>query len=234
MAEGEGEESRPSFLKRKRQPPELSDEVRMLAYVKRTNKPIYEMLEAEAQQLGMPKAKLLEEAISHYLIERKTIQKQMSVAELYEALQFLSEVQKLAISNIYELMRIYFSEENISFRELLKTMSPPTEVGIVEEKAVVMERKGLPPDEAAKLREKFYKMMEPFLDWSIELFQKSFIDALAKIMPGVKPPELAKATIPVTVTEVEPEPPKATEPTIIQIPKPKKRVQEEIKEETKD
>jgi hypothetical protein len=228
----ENEESQQPTPRKRRMPPELSDEVRMLAYVKRSNKPIFQLLEAEAEATGKPKSKLIEEALSHYLAERRAIQSQMTVAELYEALQFIAEIQKLAIDNLYAIMKLYFSEENITFRELIKTLYPPVETGTVEEKAIIMEKKtGLPPDEAAKLREKFFKMMEPFLDWSIELFQKSFIDVLAKFMPGVKPPEVAKTTIPVTVTEIEPEPPKTEDPALIKIPKPKKREKEETSEE---
>jgi len=227
MAEN-GENQQPTPRKR-RIPPELSDEVRMLAYVKRSNKPIFQLLEAEAEATGKPKSRLLEEAVSHYLAERKAIQSQMTVAELYEALQFIAEVQKLAIDNLYAMMKLYFSEENITFRELVKTLyPPPVETGTVEEKALIMEKKTrLPPEEADKLREKFFKMMEPFLDWSIELFQKSFIDVLTKLMPGVKPPEIAKAAIPVTVSEIEPEQPKEEEPALIKVPKPKKRENEE-------
>jgi len=228
----ESEENQQPTPRKRRMPPELSDEVRMLAYVKRSNKPIFQLLEAESEATGKPKARLLEEAISHYLAERKAIQSQMTVAELYEALQFISEVQKLAIENLYAMMKLYFSEENITFRELVKSLYPPVETGTVEEKALIMEKKTrLPPEEADKLREKFFKMMEPFLDWSIELFQKSFIDVLTKLMPGVKPPEIAKATIPVTVSEIEPEQPKEEEPALIKVPKPKKREKEEAKEE---
>jgi hypothetical protein len=227
----EGEEIQPTLpRKKRRQPPELTDEVRMLAYIKRANKPIFQMLEAEAQQLGVPKAKLLEEAISHYLVERKAIQKEMSVAELYEALQFLAEVQRLALTNLFEMMRMYFSEESLSFRELVKMMSPPTaETSFIEEKAILMEKKGLPPDEAQKLREKFFKMFEPFLDWSLELFQKSLTDVLAKYFPGLKPPEIAKASIPVTVTEVEPTA-ENPEPVVIKVPNKKSEAKKEEEE----
>jgi len=224
----ENEENQQPTPRKKRVPPELTDEVRMLAYVKRSNKPIFKLLEAEAEATGKPKTRLIEEAISHYLVERKAIQSQMTVAELYEALQFIAEVQEIAIKNLYALMQMYFSEENITFRELVKTLYPPVEAGAVEEKAIIMEqKKGLPPDEAAKLREKFFKMMEPFLDWSIELFQRSFVDVLAKLMPGVKLPEIAKAEIPVSVTEIEPKELESPEPTIIQIPKEKKKEKEE-------
>ncbi|MEM2281431.1 MAG: hypothetical protein QXZ68_05525 [Candidatus Bathyarchaeia archaeon] len=215
-----GEEPEAGFPPKKRRPP-VDEEIRMLGYVKRSNKPIYEMLEREAEARGMRPSKLLEEAISHYLSERRLVQSQMSVAELYEALTFLNELQRIAIRNLMDTWRLYFSEEHIGLVEVMKTLYPE-ERATFEERGLILERKEKPPEEYRKVREKLFNALEPFLDWAMSLLQKAMVDMISKTMPNAPLPELQEAKIPVTLTVEKPEEPEPN-PVVIKIPEKKRR-----------
>lgn len=214
-----GENEQPPRKKR----PIIDEEVRMLGYIKRSNKPIFEMLQREAEARGKKPTQLVEEALSHYLTERRLIQSQMTVAELYEALTFLSEVQAIALRNLMDTWKLYFSEERMGLEEVLKTLYPPQQTETIVEKGLILEKRKEIPAEIRMLREKLFTMIEPFLDWAVELLQKSMVDVLSRMLPAGTPlPKLPEAKIPVTLT-VE----KEEEPVVIKVPEKNKEREKE-------
>ena len=82
---------------RKRLPPSILDEGRLLGNIARKNPALFKTLEEYAKQTGKKKTVILEEALHHYVLERRLIQSELTVAELYEAWCILAEFQQQAI-----------------------------------------------------------------------------------------------------------------------------------------
>jgi len=194
--------------KPKRPKPSLDEEARMLGYVRRLNKPVYDALEDYARQTGRKKTLVIQEALSHFLLERKAIQSEMTVAELYEALQFLVELQQWAIKNFLDFAKFFLSEEYQGLLELSRVLRPISEAfegyGLEEAKEVKEEKPSKEPEEMLKIRQKLWQTMEPFLDMMLEAYYNSMAQFFSKMFPQAKlsKPEFLKAKIPVTI-EVE-------------------------------
>ena len=182
---------------RKRLPPSVLEEGRLLGNIARKNPALFKTLEEYAKQTGKKKTVILEEALHHYVLERRIIQSQLSVADLYEAWCILADFQQQAIQNFLDFAKLMFSEEYRSMLELSREIAAPPP----------RELPPAPPPEKVKAIEeriidKLWNMFEPMLDWAIEATFKSMFK-----MTGRKPPRLpTEKKIPVTIEEEEEEP----------------------------
>ena len=182
---------------RKRLPPSILEEGRLLGNIARKNPALFKTLEEYARQTGKKKTVILEEALHHYVLERRIIQSQLSVADLYEAWCILAEFQQQAIQNFLDFAKLMFSEEYRSMLELSREIAAPPP----------SESPPAPPPEKVKaiehrILDKLWMMFEPMLDWAIEATLKNMFK-----MTGKKPPKLpTEKKIPVTIEEEEEEP----------------------------
>ncbi|MEM2738824.1 MAG: hypothetical protein QXK93_07565 [Candidatus Bathyarchaeia archaeon] len=175
---------------------DLSDEERLFGRIigplKRSRPEIYEALESLEKSTGKRKTIILSEALHHFLVERKVIQSQLSLADLYEAWEFLAELQEHAIRNFIRLGALLFSEEYQGMLELSRMLR-----GEIKAEEAQVE---LPPkakDITDKIVDKLWKFMDPFMEWCLETAIKN----MAKAM-GAKPPQLPTQTkIPVEIIE---------------------------------
>jgi len=163
---------------------------RSLGPLKRSRPDVYNMLEEYAKQKGRKKTVVMSEALHHFFIERKLVQSQMSLAELYEAWEFLADLQEHAVRNFLRMGYLLFSEEYRGMLELSQTLyggiTPPPPP--------------LPPkakDIREKLLDKVWKFADPFIDWCMEETMKNF----AKSMKVKQPPTLKGVKIPVEIIE---------------------------------
>jgi len=177
-------------------PPEIEKKInRMVGPLKRSRPEVYEMLEAIAKQTGRKKTVIVSEALHHYFIERKLIQSQLSVADLWEAFDLFTTLQEQAIRNFLRMGMLLFSEEYQSMLELARTlqgpMPAPAKVKLSPKAKDVRER----------LLDKLWKFADPLLDWCLEQMMKSF----AQVMGAKNLPKIKGEPIPVEIIDEEEE-----------------------------
>jgi len=151
---------------------------RMIGPLKRSRPELYQALDELERQTGRKKTLIVSEALHHYLLERKYIQSELSLAELYEAWSFLADLQEHAIRNFIRLGMLLFSDEYQGMLELARTLqgqAPPPP-------------RRLPPkarDISDRLVDKLWKFADPMIDWCLEQMMKSMAKAMGvKQIPG--------------------------------------------------
>ena len=166
---------------------------RMVGPLRRSRPELYEALQEYEKATGKKKTLIVSEALHHYLLERKYVQSNLSLADLYEAWCFLADLQEHAVRNFLRLGTLMFSEEYQSMLELARYVKGG-------EEAPAPIAKPLPPeakDITTKIVDKIWKFAEPMLDWALEQAFRN----MAKFM-GAKAPPLPKGEkIPVEIIE---------------------------------
>lgn len=166
---------------------------RMVGPLRRSRPEVYQALSELEKQTGKKKTVIVSEALQHYLIERKIIQSQLSVADLWEAFDLFSTLQEQAIKNFIRMGSLLFSEEYQGMLELSRTLGGG--VPVTAPKTLPPKARGI----ADKLVEKIWKFAEPLLDWALEATMRN----MAKAM-GAKAPLMPKGEkIPVEIIEEE-------------------------------
>jgi len=164
--------------------------------LRRARPEVYEMLEELERTTGRKKTLIVSEALHHYILERKLIQSNLTVADLWEAWDLFVVLQEHAVRNFLRMGQLVFSEEYQSLLELARTMQgpmpPPEKV-----RAVI-------PSRAEKIREelleKMWNYMEPMVEWCME----QVIRNMAKAMNLKTPPKMPVGEkIPVRIIEEE-------------------------------
>jgi predicted DNA-binding protein len=167
---------------------------RIMGPLKRSRPELYNALTEMEKSTGKRKTIILSEALHHYILERKVIQSQLSLAELYEAWEFLADLQEHAIRNFIRLGSLLFSEEYQGMLELSRAIHGEIKA---EAPSVPVE---LPPkakDITQRLVDKIWKFAEPLMDWCLESAAKN----MAKAMGAKEPPLKFGEKIPVEIVE---------------------------------
>jgi len=139
---------------------------RFVRSLKRGRPEVYGMLEEIERATGKRKTLIVSEALHHYILERRIIQSNLTVADLWEAWDLFVTFQEYSIKNFLRMGQLLFSEEYQSMLELVRTMHG--EFGGVPAEGV----KAAIPSKAEMIREelleKLWRYMEPMLEWCIE------------------------------------------------------------------
>jgi len=170
-----------------------TDEVRLLANIARKNPTLFRTLDEYSRKTGQKKTMIVQEALHHYILERRLIQSQLSVAELYEAFQVIKELKDDIRKDFVTSAQLLLSDEFQSIMELSRTLGVPTP-----------EIKVKPTKKAKEIEErildKLWNIMEPVLDWATEQAIKGMFK-----MSGRPPPKLPGMKVKVTLEEEEEE-----------------------------
>jgi len=187
--------------KRKRTLPPSWNMGRALGQLKRRNADLYSELQSYAKATKRKPTQVMEEALSYYIMRRHIVRSELTTEHLMEAWEILKDVITVSAQIYGTWANIMFSEQYQSMLELRGAM--------IEESRPPPEKPQKLADLEAKMLERFWNILDPLLDWTVESLMKS----LAPLM-GAKAPKLPKGIrIPVTITE-EPEEGEEEKPAI--------------------
>jgi hypothetical protein len=163
---------------------DLLDTGRMMGSISRLNPDLWAKVEAEAEELGVPKHVLMMDALQkrYFLLEAEA--SSLTVPQLIAAWSLYDRLQKSALSLGLAMTTQFIGQSFQGLVALIESMKESREASIEEEI-----KKRLASDESRQMRLKLINALMPMLEIMMTNVMKQLAPAMAGI-GGVKMPEI--------------------------------------------